>query len=189
MARANALTLADWVIPQWSDSRDRVTAVTIGLARGGDTNRPGGAFGQGGPAGDGPGQAAAARAVWAQRGWAAFPERSSGAAALYWPVAAAAVAERAVQTVASAPATVAQTAATVEQSAAGLVGAAADTFAIAHWLTTPNAWIRITKVIAGVGLVFIGAAMISFNSIGTPFTRLIGRADEAVARQSVLSGS
>jgi len=183
---ANALTIADWVIPNWQNTRDRVIAVTIGLARGGDPNRAGGVFGQGGPAGDGAGQAAAAYAVWRDRGWDAFPERSKGAAALYWPVAAAAVAERAVQqpvsAVVNAPGVVAQTASDVTRAIDGVVGQAADALAVAHWLTTPNAWVRITKVAAGIGLVFIGALMITFNRVDTPFNKGLQKVDEMLAR-------
>lgn len=186
MARANALTIADWVIPLWSDTRDRVIAVTIGLARGGDTDRAGGVFGQGGPAGDGPGQAAAAYQVWRSKGWDGFPERGSGAAALYWPVAAAAVAERAVQgpvsAVVNAPGQVVQSAQDTANALGGLVGQAQDAFAVAHWLTTPNAWVRIAKVGIGIGLVFIGTLMITFNRTDTPFTKGLEKVDDMLAR-------
>jgi hypothetical protein len=191
MANPNPLTLADWAWPFWTTTRDRTIAVTIGMVNAGHLDDGHGVFGQGGPPGEGPGQAAAAFAAWQARGWQAFPERNTGQAALFWPVAAAAVAERSVQKPAAAAVTVggavAGSVSDVPGAISGAVDKLTDGLAAVKWLTTPNAWVRITKVGIGIGLVFIGAGLISIKAVGTPFTNLIGKADDAVARQATLS--
>lgn len=185
-----ALDVADWVIPRWSGTRDRVIAVSLGIGGARAFNDPIGIWGVGGKPGDGPSQADAALAVWAANGWTPFPARKNGSAALFWPIAAAAVAERAVQQPAAAAATAAATSASAVSDVPDAIKGAFDKLtnglAIVTWLTTPNAWVRITKVVAGIGLVFIGSGMISLSTISAPFMNLLGKADDTAAAQAGL---
>jgi hypothetical protein len=185
---ASALDLADWVIPQWEGTLDRVRAVMVGLAEGANVNGPRGAFGVGGPPGDGPGQARTLRELQGQQGWTAVPAFGTGRAALFYPIAAAAVAERAVQQpVTQAAAAVGGAVAGPAETAAKLAGGFGETFAVVHWLTMPDTWIRGVKIVAGLGLIIVGSGMLAFKTGTQPFSRLLrGGGERAgyVAEQS-----
>ena len=170
---ASAFDVARWVIPYWRGVTDETIAVTVGMARGADVNAAGGVFGQGGPAGDGKGQAAAAYAVFQEKGWKAFPERSSGQAALRWPQAAAAVAA------AHATDTAGDVASDVGGAAGGAVSTATDTatgigelagesVALMRFLTDPNTVIRGVKILIGGALLIVGAVMIQTGKVTLP---------------------
>jgi hypothetical protein len=181
----NAFTIASWVMPHWTDPRDRIIATTVGLVHAGDLGKASGVFGKGGTVGDGPSQAAAAYAAWRSGGWEAFPERTSGAAALYWPIAAAAVAEQTVQKGAGAAADKVGAAGDAASSVASSVS---DIATVANWITTPNASVRIVKVVIGAGLIAIGSLMLSLSVIGTPFTNLLNRKGDEVATYGQVAG-
>lgn len=163
--------------PRWSDDRANLkTAVAVaGAASGGDVSAPGGLFGVGRAGGAessvllGGQEAQAAYRLWESSGWTAFPAYRSGAYILWEPWAEAGI----IASGAKAPPGVVTgdpvaTAAwnidnTVVDTGGALVQGAVSTAAaganVLTFLSQPGSWIRIAKVVAGLGLVVVGAAV------------------------------
>lgn len=179
--------VAAWIWPYWTDATDRITAISIAMARGMNPAQPGGVFGVS-DGGDGPAQAATAYGIWAQKGWKAFPDKGSGRATLFLPFATTAASAYAATQVAKV---VPEGVGVVKSSAealggipgaiTGAVDKLTDTLAIAKWLTTPNAWVRIAKVGIGIGLVFTGSFMIVFRTASGAVVGTVSRADDMLA--------
>jgi hypothetical protein len=152
-------------------------AIAIAAASGSNESSSTGAWGIGGPVGDGPGQAKAALAARQAQGWDAFPAYRRGSYVLYLPAATAVAASTAaVSTGVDAVGAVTDTNAKVS-SALGGIG---ETFAVVHWLTTPNAWTRVAKFVVGGALVLIAAISVTNTVVRKPMTEKMVAGGETV---------
>jgi len=176
---ATPVNIAGWVRDAGWRGSDMVTATAIGL-RVSDVDAPGGLWGVG--TGAGSAQANQAFKLYQERGWGVFPHYRDGSWRLLVPVAAAAVAALApVEAIAALP-----------KEAADAINpyaeAAQAPFRVAFWLTQPQAWERVLKVILGVMLLTVAGVWFTKRLAWDPFFRTVEKVDDAVARQAGLTG-
>jgi len=148
---ANPLEVAGWNQAAGWTGADVVTATAVALrSSGGDPAAPGGLYGLS-TTGDGAAQAKAARERQRASGWDVFPAYRDRSYLLFVPLATAAAG---AQTVVGPPA------ATVTNLASGAEAAGQ----VAGWLTHPDAWQRVVKVVAGVILITIAGVMVGIKT-------------------------
>lgn len=202
MAVAAPIVLAGWTLGAGFTGQDAVRATTIALANGANPGRPSGLWGVGGPTNDGPGQAAAAYAAFRDQGWAAFTGKyDGGRAALYLPIATAAVpAAEAAHVARQVP--IVEDVSNAGKALGGgnpgepavsngnpLFTALATPITVLNFFTQPNAWNRIAKVTIGMILITIGSASLTNRTVLQPLLRGLGIVDEKIAQQAALSAT
>lgn len=188
---ATAAAVAGWVIDAgWPGADDRVTATAVGLSTGKNPTDSGGVWQlPGAPSGDGPAQARHALSVRGQpAGWGAFPTHRSGRWALYIPTAGAAVAAVSVGReggkVADKVTELPDAAGAAAQGLTEGIGLAGDAFTgiagLAGFLLDRRSWVRVSKVVAGLVLGFLGIAAITKTAAIDPITRALGSLDDFI---------
>jgi hypothetical protein len=176
MSQAAPIQVARWALKAGWRTPNSQVAIAVSLAQGADPAAPGGAWGVGGPAGDGQGQANAAFAQWKTQGWDEFPAWRTGSWRLYMPMAAAAQAAANADALVDKAGDVA--AAPVEAATAPLQATAA----LASYVGTNEFWQRTVKIGLGVALIAIAAVSLAWTTTARPFFQSVGILDTEVDR-------
>lgn len=166
MATVTPIHVASWLRDAGMSGSGWVDVTAIGLATGPDPSKPGGVWGIGGPAGDGPAQAREAASRYASKGVDGFPAGKSGGYRLMLPLAAA--------TTAGVSATepvgdVAQGAITAGQTAADAAAQLAELgLRINRAIADPVQWQAIAYTMAGATLIALGVVGILYGVVVRP---------------------
>lgn len=167
----NPVTVAEHAARAGWRGAELVTAVAVAYASsGGAPERAGGLWAlPGEPGGDPAGNAVKAHARWASGGWGQWPGYTNRTYLIFMPPAGAAVAAASVKEIigldkAKAGAKAAQEAVT-ELPGADMLDTArgALTFVAkaAGWLSNPDNWTRVARVVVGGGMIIASVVMVT----------------------------
>jgi hypothetical protein len=164
---AYCAAVSDWVpkdhfapLPEWLIAPIATAAAIVGAASGGDESGPGGLFGTGGESNNPGDQLGRAAAAYKSGGFAAFPAYRSGAYIVWKPWAAAGITQYIAGFSQPPGVTVGNPLATTVYGAENtVVNSAVGVGNLLGWIAQPGNWVRIAKVLAGLGLVVVGAAV------------------------------
>jgi len=185
VTRAAPVQLARWALKAGFRTPNSQTAIAVAIAQGADPAAPGGAWGVGGPANDGQGQANVAYAQWKTQGWDEFPAWQAGAWRLYLPTATTA------QALANLDVVVDQGADVITRPAQDAVSAAVAPFQgaanLLDYIGTDEFWQRAIKI--GLGFVLLAAAaiQIAWTGAARPVFQAVGILDSKIAQQLPLA--
>lgn len=182
---ASPIAIARWCRDAGFTGDDRVAAVAVALAASrGEPAAAGGLFGIG-TTGDGAAQATAAYAAFRRGGWKTFPAHGSASYWLYYPTASGAVVAVAAEVVAAGAGQAVADATPVDEVAAFAQRGAVTL----EFLSTDQAWTRISKVVLGLSLLAVASIALTKAVWLDPFFNFVYRADRKVKQQLQETGT
>lgn len=183
MSRATPVQVARWALRAGFRTPNSQTAIAVSLAQGADPVAPAGAWGIGGPVGDGQAQASAAFAQWKTQGWDEFPAWSSGAWRLYLPTATTAQALANLDAVADQGVGVVTN--PVKEAVTGVTAPFQGAANILDYMGTEEFWRRAMKITIGLLMVTGAAIQLAWTTGARPALNVIGLVDSKIQEQNI----